>query len=233
MTDDPWGLSWRPSQMLRYQNVLSMMERIPQPISNVIDIGCATGDFTYLLSRRQPSFQGLLGVDFVESAVERARRRFPHIHFVAESIFSLGERYERQFDLIVCLEVLYYLDKDQRSHALTSLRRVLRNGGYAVFSSFISKPPYFSPDELSDVVGCNFHVIATQVLHLKMVSFLETFGRRLDKFMSRLSRGRWNSCCTRVLGRLPLSVIVAIEKWSRTFKGFSASHTIVLARANS
>jgi SAM-dependent methyltransferase len=232
VSDDPWGLTWRPSQALRYQKVLSILENIPHSISSAVDVGCATGDFTHLLSRRFPGLEVLLGVDFVQSAVDRAQRRFPKIRFAKESVFSLGDKYEGQFDLVACLEMLYYLEERERAKALLSLRRTLRNGGYAVFSSFISESPHFSPQRLLDLVGSEFHVVASEVLHLRFVSVIETVATRLEKSVATLSRGRLNGSVTRTFGRLPLSTVSALETWSRVFRGFSASHTIVLARAH-
>jgi SAM-dependent methyltransferase len=228
---DPWGLSWRPSQALRYQKVLSILETIPEPISSAIDIGCATGDFTHLLLNRMPNLKVLLGSDFVKSAVERAHQRFPSVNFVKESIFSVGQRYERQFDLAACLEVLYYLEEGQRSSALKSVRKVLRDGGYAVFSSFISAAPYFTPDQLLDLIGSEFQVIGSEVLHLKMVNLLESAARRSDKLVLTLTGGRRDGFGVRALRQLPFSTVIALEKWSRSLKMFSASHTIVLAKA--
>lgn len=231
VSGDPWGLSWRPSQALRYQKVLTMLETIPKPISSAIDVGCATGDFTNLISKRMPSLNLLLGSDFVESAVERAHQRFPNINFIKESIFSLGDRYESQFDLAACLEVLYYLEGDQRLRALRSVRKLLRDGGYAVFSSFISEAPYFTPDQLLDLIGSEFQVIASQVLHLKIVNLLESVARRSDNVVLRLTGGRLDGFGARTLGLLPFSTVMSLEEWSRTLKTFSASHTIVLAKA--
>jgi SAM-dependent methyltransferase len=228
-TDDPWGLTWRPSQALRYRGVLNLLERVPQSLARAIDIGCATGDFTALLSRSMPSLSVLLGVDFVQTAVERARRRFPHITFVRDSILSLGAWHQAPFDLAVCLEVLYYLESEERARALASIRGLLRKGGYAVFSSLISHAPYFSPDQLLDLVRTEFRIIAFQVLHLRIVSTLEAVARRSDQLALRLSRGHWNTLATRAFTRLPLSTFVALERCSRALPSFSQSHTIVLA----
>ncbi len=230
---DPWGLSWRPSQVLRYQKTLALLAAIPQQRFRVMDIGCATGDFTYLLSRYMTSGEALLGVDFVESAVMRARQRFSHINFIKESVFSLGDTYKGQFDLVACLEVLYYLDKEDQSRALQSIKGVLRNKGYAIFSSVISPPPYFTPDQLLNLVGSEFEIISFQILHLKVASFLEMIARRMDKLVYLLSRGKLNGFSANMLCQVPFSAVIALERWSRVFKKYSASHTIVLARARS
>jgi SAM-dependent methyltransferase len=228
---DPWGLTWRPSQSLRYQRVLALIREIPNPISTAADIGCATGDFTNLLRAQLPHLELLLGVDFVGSAVERARQRFPQIQFAQESIFSIGAHYRSQFDLITCLEVLYYIDKHEQRAALKSLKEALRKGGYAVFSSFISSPPHFQPGEFIELLGSEFEIVTSDILHLKIVSALERIGTKCEKFISRVSRGRWNGCSARRLGQLPPAGVRALEKWSFVLKG-SASHTLILAQAN-
>ena len=66
VTDDPWGLTWRPSQFLRYATVLGMIQTISATIGSAVDIGCATGVFTDLLSRHLPKGCLLQGVDFVD-----------------------------------------------------------------------------------------------------------------------------------------------------------------------
>jgi len=225
---DPWGLTWRPSQQLRYQKVLSILDPLldpsEKPLAHVMDVGCATGDFTYLISRHVPGLQTLLGVDFVDSAVERARRRFPHLTFSNESLLALGDKYPERFELITCLEVIYYVPSTRRVEALRSLRRALRPGGYAVFSSMISSPPYFSPRQFLDLVGCEFEIVSSDVLHLRMISLLEKIGDRLAKLLP--DRIRTYKFC-----RLPFRAVVALECWSRGLKALAASHTIVLVRA--
>jgi SAM-dependent methyltransferase len=232
VADDPWGLTWRPSQALRYHSVLEILTRVPHSLTTAVDIGCATGDLTALLARRMPGLRVLLGVDFVDSAVERARRRFPHITFVRDSILSLGDRYSAQFDLALCLELLYYLEKGQRVEALKSVRRLLRKGGYAVFSSLISHEPYFQPDQLLDLVSREFHIMASQVLHLRLLATLEAVARRSDHLALRLSRGRWSASAASILARLSLPSVAVLEKWSRALPSLSRSHSIVLARAD-
>jgi SAM-dependent methyltransferase len=228
--EDPWGLTWRPSQLLRYQRVLDMLERAEEPISKVMDVGCATGDFTQLISRRA-GMTNLLGVDFVESAVQRAQKRFPALTFTTESILSLGEKYKAQFDAVACLEVLYYVEMPHRLAALRSLSGVLRPGGYVVFSSLIGPAPHFSTNELLDLVGSEFQIIGYETLHLRLVSFLEKAGNKSERLIQRLGRPQGDGQIMFRFGRLPLSTVVAIENWSRALKRLSASHTIVLARA--
>jgi SAM-dependent methyltransferase len=226
---DPWGLGWRGSQLLRYHRTLAALEDIDEPITRVLDVGCATGDFTYLLSRRLPHLTTLIGVDFASRAVERARRRFPDLTFATDSLFSVADTFGHAFDIVVCLEVMYYVERDQQRAALRALKRALRPGGYAIFSSVISPPPHFSPNELQDLVRCEFELVRTEILHLRVITAFEKVAHRSQILLSRyasIGRKRLTPC----LGRVPFAMVVAIEQACRPFRSLSASHSIVLAR---
>jgi SAM-dependent methyltransferase len=221
---DPWGLNWRPSQLLRYRRVLSLLDSVENSYSQIMDVGCATGDFTFLLSQSLRLPQVLLGVDFVDGAIERARRRFPSLAFSRESLFSLGDSYPGRFDLITCLEVLYYVTPTRRIEAIQSLRRALRPGGYAVFSSMIASAPYFSPSEFSELISSEFEVIGLDILHLRPVSFLEKAGARCGRLMPH-----GLSACFH--GRFLFAAVVKAERWCQILKSVAASHSILLARS--
>jgi SAM-dependent methyltransferase len=223
VSEDPWGLSWRPSQLLRYRKLLSMLDALREPLPQVMDIGCATGDFTYLLSTHLRGVEGVSGIDFVDDAVERARRRFPALTFSKESLFTLGDDYAKRFDLITCLEVLYYVPKNRRAEALRSMRNALRPGRYALFSSFISRPPYFRPEQFIELVSGEFEILRSDLLYLRPVSSLERLCGKVAKVMPfRIG--------PRVSGQRTFSAVSAVESWSRHLQSLAASHTLVLAR---
>ncbi len=218
--EDPWGLNWRPSQFLRYARVLELVDRIPAPIAGVMDIGCATGVFTHLLSRHLPSVRWLLGVDFVEEAVARARTKFPDIQFSCESILSVADKYRARADLVTCLEVLYYLNEDDQRRALLSIRQTLSPTGHAVFSSYISKPPHFTPERFEQLIGSEFEILRTEILHLKPVSLVEKAAGKCG--VARSAGFRW-----------PMKAIGGAERASRLLGRCAASHTLLLVKAKS
>ena len=225
--EDPWGLAWRPSQLLRYERVLTALDVVAPPPVRAIDVGCATGDFTDLLGKHFPGMQRIVGVDFVDSALERARGRFPHLTFAKESVLSLEDKYAGQFDLLTCLEVIYYVERDQQVKALRSLRSTLRPGGYALFSSFISPAPHFYPDEFVNLISSEFEVVTTQIIYLRLVSLIEKLGDRLERLLSLQHQG---TAFGHKYGKLSPLAVTAVERWSRRLALLAGSHTIVLAR---
>jgi SAM-dependent methyltransferase len=230
VSDDPWGLGWRPSQALRYQRTIQLLARIDEPIHRAVDIGCATGDFSYVLSRFLGDRGQLLAVDFVDAALQRARERYPAIDFTSKSIAALGDGYRGVFDVATCLEVLYYVPDTERRAALQSVKRSLRARGFALFSSLIAPPPHFAADDFVNLIGDEFEIVHRDVLHLRAVSAIEKAGIRIGRYLRAVKRSRTGAVNDGRWARLPLEWVAPIESCSQLVP-FTASHVLVLARA--
>jgi len=176
---DPWGLDWRPTQLFRYGRMLSELLRCAaergQPIETMADVGCATGDFTDLVRRALPpsSTRRVLGLDMSPTAIERARGRHPDLELHAAPLRDLPRYLERPVDLLCCLEVLYYLPREERLAALDVFCAAMRPGGMLLVSSMIGEPPYMGHRELCDLVRPRFDIIATSCLDLWPLVALE------------------------------------------------------------
>jgi len=229
--DDPWGLSWRSSQKIRYARILRLLETIENPLSSILDIGCATGEFTHLLKDKYGQKSSVIGIDFIEKAIDRAKEKYPKIDFRVGSIFDVGRDYEGRMDLVTCLEVLYYLDRKECPRALMSVRESLRPGGYVVFSSLISKPPHFSLQELKDIVATEFSLIRTQTIHTKFLNIGERIPVKIEKSCKKMFNMPKNTNVSKnILKMFPYQVADLIEKCCCRLGGFSASHVLVLGR---
>jgi trans-aconitate methyltransferase len=230
VVDDPWGLSWRPSQKLRYLHTLNLLDQIDQPINSVLDIGCATGDFTYLLSRKYTP-NAVLGIDFVEEAVRRAETKYPDLRFKIGSIFDVGKEFEGQVDLATCLEVLYYIDNANHLRVLDAVKNALREGGYALFSSFRGKAPYLSREELRELVTQRFTVVAEQTIYVTPLTKAERIGMKFDKLGQKVGLKSLSRMVHRLAEAFPLRAAQRIETVSsRYFHELAASHSMVLVR---
>jgi 2-polyprenyl-3-methyl-5-hydroxy-6-metoxy-1,4-benzoquinol methylase len=113
-------------------------ERLLQvrPGQRILDIACGNGQFARHLARRGAS---VLGVDFSEHMIERARARTTEFGDRVEfrildctragALMSLGER---QFDGAVCTMAL--MDMAAIEPLFTALAKLLKPGGCLVFS---------------------------------------------------------------------------------------------------
>jgi SAM-dependent methyltransferase len=73
--------SWRKTPKEYYKFVAEQAEADLQAASNVLDVGCANGDFLYYLSRKFPALQ-LTGCDVSPDLLAVAKKAVPRAQFV-------------------------------------------------------------------------------------------------------------------------------------------------------
>jgi SAM-dependent methyltransferase len=216
---DPWGLTWRPTQLFRYAVMASELHRCISErhlaVDSVVDVGCATGDFLNLLAESLPEAQQrrLIGVDLSSTAIDRARSRYPHLEFQTAGLDGLNQQLEGSVDLVCCLEVLYYLAAEDRPRAIATLRSILRPGGLLLVSSMTGAAPYMDYEQLCALVEKEFRIVTAAGLDLWPLVSLEKLalrthlspqfelngfrpGRTGFEVMRRLAR-----CCSALFGR--------------------------------
>jgi peptidoglycan/xylan/chitin deacetylase (PgdA/CDA1 family)/SAM-dependent methyltransferase len=125
---DPWRYT-NPYEQEKYEQTLSLIPE--EEISRAIELGCAEGHFTAQLATKVSS---LIASDISQVALDRAARRltgFDNVGFMR--LDFMREAIPGSFDLIVCSEVLYFVE--DRKHLRTVARKLanaLAPGGYLV-----------------------------------------------------------------------------------------------------
>src|SRR3989344_5788482 len=99
-----------------------------QDFKRIIDIGCASGFMTNLISEVF-SDSKIHGIDAYKKAISYAKKKYPHINFAVAKAEKLPFD-PSYFDLIVCYETIEHLENP--SQALKEIRRVLNKTGLAV-----------------------------------------------------------------------------------------------------
>jgi SAM-dependent methyltransferase len=102
----------------------------PKPTDIVLDAGCGTGRNMSVLS---PLVKEVVGFDYAERMVERARERvalekLPNVSVMTGDVTKL-QYDDNSFDKVVCASVLQYLDDADCASALRELVRVCKPGG--------------------------------------------------------------------------------------------------------
>jgi SAM-dependent methyltransferase len=152
-----------------------MLSRMgPSPTGRVLEIGCGTGLYSYLLAR-EPKLEVLgtdLCVPFIESAQADYRR--PNLSYAVLDFTKADDLGAEQFDYVVGNGILHHLYYNLE-HALFNIRRILKDGGKLVFLEpnlhnpyilsifnvpYLRKLARLEPDEMAFSKG-----FATRMLH--------------------------------------------------------------------
>jgi SAM-dependent methyltransferase len=106
---------------------------------DLLDVGIGTGRTTSLLRLLTANY---VGIDYVEEMVQTARLRHPGIDLRLADARDLIEFDQESFDLVTfSYNGIDAVDHDDRQLILASFRRVLRPGGYLMFSTLNADGP--------------------------------------------------------------------------------------------
>lgn len=153
-------------QNFRHKIILSQFSRSITNIRNVslLDIGCASGALTDLF-RRNYNFKHAVGVDFVPGVLKKGKIEYPDINFVEASLPGLPFK-EKNFDLIIASEVLYYLTSIAQKNVLESIYNLLNSDGVLVVSSALGGD-YFDLLSGRELLMQKYDIIGEYTLHMR------------------------------------------------------------------
>lgn len=127
------------------------------PRTHVLDLGCGPGRWTSYLA---PRCERVVAVDFSPSMIEAARRQLPaeHLHKVEFVVQSSADFLRpEQFDLILILGVLIYLDDEQCERTIRNASLMLAPGGQLISKESIGLEwRYELRDKYSEVIQENY-----------------------------------------------------------------------------
>ncbi|MET3580214.1 peptidoglycan/xylan/chitin deacetylase (PgdA/CDA1 family) [Mesorhizobium robiniae] len=205
-TEDPWNYG-SPYEQEKYQRQLEILPA--GPIGRALELACAEGHFTRQLA---PRVGHLTATDISAIAVERARARCgdqPNVEFGVLD-FS-ADTLPGEMDLIVCSEVLYYLDD------LAELRRIVKKfvEALAPGGSFISAHAFVLRDNV-ERTGFDWNTFGAQAISetlaategLVLEQSIQTELYRIDRFR-RLSPG--DVATEPMIDHVPIRAPIGIE----------------------
>lgn len=123
-SEDPWGYATSDYEREKYADTIAALP--PRVLYTVLEVGCSIGVFTALLA---PRCRRLVAIDFSSCALALARERLAGMSRVELEHASFPEQApSERFDLIICSEVLYYLDAPAFALAVHWLTARLADG---------------------------------------------------------------------------------------------------------
>ena len=122
----PAGLT-PPDWELRREFLISELN----PGDHVLDLGCGSGEFTAELARA--GARDVIGAEVAESAIARARERYPTLDFRLIPVDGPLPFEDNMFELVWASEVIEHVADTARW--LSEVRRVLRPGGRVLITT--------------------------------------------------------------------------------------------------
>ena len=159
--------SWKER---RHELLLSALRSLQLDRPHILDLGCGQGWFAAKLAM----FGDTTGIDLSEEGIRDARRRDPHVNFIAGNLYTYPLPFE-YYDVIVSQEVVDHV-QDQVAF-IHRAADVLKPGGYFILScankfvidrvgpdEFPEQPPdhiadYLSLSDLKRLLSARFRVI--------------------------------------------------------------------------
>ncbi|WEU39793.1 MAG: class I SAM-dependent methyltransferase [Candidatus Odinarchaeum yellowstonii] len=178
---DRWGHDWRASQSLRYKLYLNILKDILTKKSQIkiLDIGCGICNFThkvYDINRTNKIY----GMDISKNAISYALKKYPHFTLCQAELPEIPFK-GLSFDLIMCLEVLYYIKKPKRELSIKNIKNFLTRAGYFLFSTALGQG-YLSEDEAIKLISKYFHIE-------KIIYNYGRICRLIERFLLKIMRG--------------------------------------------
>jgi 2-polyprenyl-3-methyl-5-hydroxy-6-metoxy-1,4-benzoquinol methylase len=104
--------------------------------TRVLDFGCGSADLLVQFALSEPG-AACAGIDIAYTAIEHARRRANlskvsdrlEFHVGGVDVLTKMARKEKQFDIVVCRDMWYLLDRIEQREMLLACRRLLSPGG--------------------------------------------------------------------------------------------------------
>jgi 2-polyprenyl-3-methyl-5-hydroxy-6-metoxy-1,4-benzoquinol methylase len=118
-----------PDEQPRYSVLVGYLETVG-PGARILDLGCGSG--LLLTKIAHVPFLSYTGVDGSAVAIQQARRRLGGDNRSCFRVGDVGSDHTGPADVIVCSEVLYYIDDPRRFLAQVEDR--LRRGGHLLTS---------------------------------------------------------------------------------------------------
>lgn len=129
---DPWNYCASNYEHRKYADTLAALPL--RPLGSALEVGCSIGVFTRQLAMR---CERVVGIDFSPRALALARARVGELMNVQLCQASFPEQVpEGQWDVVVCSEVLYYLDQEGLQQATHWLSEQLQRGTCVVAVSW-------------------------------------------------------------------------------------------------
>jgi len=133
-TEKYWDDKFRDTSVFRkhpFGNIIRIIKEFKPAPQEVVDLGCALGDFQAVLKENFPAAR-IIGVDFSSKALQRCREKHPEMEWVKTELSDLAIFEDSSVDVVTIIETLEHLDSPEKT--IAEIYRILRKGGIGLVS---------------------------------------------------------------------------------------------------
>jgi len=125
-----WGINWRASHKKRIEIALDMLIPVlKRKDISILEIGCATGDVTEKILQINHNIKRYDALDISENAIRICKsKEIRQVNFICNSI-SKQDLPAGSYDLIICMDVIYYLNGMKQQACMENMYKALKPGG--------------------------------------------------------------------------------------------------------
>ena len=168
---DKWGHGWKGSQKYRFDLCFNMIKQSLIDKKNVLDIGCALGDFTNRIYEANTDSY-VHGIDISENAIKTVKKLYPEIHFEVNKLPNIRTFRDGSFDLITALEIIGYLDNEDVLKSFKKIHKLLKDDGLFLFSG---KFDYFDENDIVNcIIDSGFEIVNIRYYHCRLYKKIES-----------------------------------------------------------
>lgn len=147
--EDPWGCEAGCSS-LNNRIFLDVVFNDRSHYERILDVGCGLGGLLDTIRMRNGEGY-VLGVDISQTAIHKAERRYPGIDFRCHDLLR-DELPERNFDLVVLSEVLWYV-LDDLPLFFERVSTMISSGGSLAIHQYFPVVQRFGRDRMDGLSG--------------------------------------------------------------------------------
>jgi len=211
---DAWGIRWRGIEKQRHTSYLDLIRPALSASSPqcVLDIGCALCDFTEKAWRKNTRNR-FFCTDVSRNAVEWTTKKFPQFTVRQAALPDIG--FEEKFDVVFCLQVICYLNREGRGKAIENIAASMTPDGTLLFAGALDGGNvHHTEQEVRELLQEDFEI--QEVIYNHLALYRRFLQYPLDRMTSALSQ---------VLKVIRLSQKEA-DQWLAAKKSGAATNTI-------
>jgi 2-polyprenyl-3-methyl-5-hydroxy-6-metoxy-1,4-benzoquinol methylase len=161
---DPWNYRCNPDEHSKYNHALACVLKWRKASGCVLEIGCSIGVFSKMLAAH---FNEVTAIDVSTEALRAAafyNLSNNNIQFVRGDL--RWATHDRQYDAIICAEILYYIPEKHAERVCQQLDKCLAPDGVIVTVSGIGKdePNFFYFNGWDQILGHQFAEVCTETV---------------------------------------------------------------------